>query len=301
MKIWLRVVSVLIGVNLLVLSYTYLENIYEIEWILVEAFHISWVLIPFFIRLFVGVMIGFGIFFLSNLLVGRKALKGALLFHVIILLFLIYPKIAGVINSHQAYQGLNSNGFTLSLFIQLFFSTLLVVFFFGKNRLAWTQSKWLKRSMVLLAFVPAFIFNPFFMDELIFNEGIPENSEVAEEVAIVTNENFIESNKEGKHLVAFFTSGCPHCKMAAKRLKASSRIDGFPEVDVFFVGDKSGVEYFFTTTNTWFENSILPVDQFFKLSGGRFPTFFFYDNGKVTHHWTGRTFTYGTINNLSKL
>jgi thiol-disulfide isomerase/thioredoxin len=109
-----------------------------------------------------------------------------------------------------------------------------------------------------------------------------------EEFNLHTN-NSITSDGKPK-VVAFFTTSCPHCKIASQKIGSMTMANKSPMVYAVFPGTKKDTEVFIKQNKGQYFKSILLKDQnyFIKASEGAFPSVFLIDgNGKTIKHWVG--------------
>jgi thiol-disulfide isomerase/thioredoxin len=103
-------------------------------------------------------------------------------------------------------------------------------------------------------------------------------------------------------VVAFFTTSCPHCKVASQKIGSMAIANKSPVVYAIFPGSKKDTEVFIKQNNGKFFKSILLTDQnyFIKASEGAFPSVFLIDgNGKTIKHWVGEL-SYPALDFISK-
>jgi thiol-disulfide isomerase/thioredoxin len=89
--------------------------------------------------------------------------------------------------------------------------------------------------------------------------------------------------REGKHIVAFMSLTCPHCRKAAKRFAIIH--DNNPEIPVFFVlaGNPKNLKPFFEETESEKVPHVLfrDPDNFLKMAGSGVPAIYFINNSVV--------------------
>ena len=95
--------------------------------------------------------------------------------------------------------------------------------------------------------------------------------------------------REGKQVVAFFSTGCEYCQMAAQKLSLMQRFYGFPADNITFVfmGNEEGVSRFFEESASAHYRSVLYPDvvKLLKVINGNFPVIVLMDNGEVVHEY----------------
>lgn len=111
---------------------------------------------------------------------------------------------------------------------------------------------------------------------------------------------------EGYSVCAFFTTNCPFCMMASRKLGAN--IDGGQTIPVYaifpgteeatnqFISDNDGAD--FNTLRLLTENDSL----FLAYAGNSFPSIFLIDSkGETKYHWTGDEMNYTALDYLQSL
>lgn len=95
--------------------------------------------------------------------------------------------------------------------------------------------------------------------------------------------------REGKQVVAFFSTGCEYCQMAAQKLSLMQRFHGFPADNITFVfmGSEDGIARFFEESASAHYRSVLYPDvvRLLKVINGNFPVIVLMDNGEVVHEY----------------
>lgn len=105
-------------------------------------------------------------------------------------------------------------------------------------------------------------------------------------------------------LVAFFTTGCPHCKAASERLGVNIDAGQKTEVVAIFPGTQEDTDKFLKKhKGQKFNSRIINNDALFVgISGGAFPSMFLLDeNGNTLNHWTGDELNYTALDYLKSL
>ena len=97
------------------------------------------------------------------------------------------------------------------------------------------------------------------------------------------------SLREGKQVVAFFSTGCEYCQMAAQKLSLMQRFHGFPADNITFVfmGSEDGIARFYEESASAHYRSVLYPDavRLLKVINGNFPVIVLLDNGEVVHEY----------------
>ncbi len=110
--------------------------------------------------------------------------------------------------------------------------------------------------------------------------------------------------KKEPYLVAFFTTTCPHCKEASKRIGFMSQLNRMIPVVAIFPGSQEDSEKFITENNgQFFEYYVINNDEYFiNNSDGRFPSVFLInEKGETMKHWFGDLLNYSALDYLESL
>jgi len=132
-----------------------------------------------------------------------------------------------------------------------------------------------------------FVVHPLFLDEFTDESNKFEMGQIGE----------VELDKKipSPQLRAYFSTSCPYCEMASKRLKVLEKnYQGFPQVKLYFLGDEERVQWFFEDTRTKFDYEIMETGTFLRITGGSFPKFVYLNQEEGKLLYTGRTFNYGS-------
>lgn len=113
--------------------------------------------------------------------------------------------------------------------------------------------------------------------------------------------NSIQTDDKPK-VVAFFTTSCPHCKVASQKIGSMAMANKSPMVYAIFPGTKKDTEVFINQNKGQNFKSILLTDKdyFVKASEGAFPSIFLIDGkGNTIKHWVGEL-SYSALDYISK-
>lgn len=115
--------------------------------------------------------------------------------------------------------------------------------------------------------------------------------------------NFLSSDNSSS-LLCFFTTTCPHCKVASEKIGINQEAGQKIKVVTVFPGEVSDTEKFITEhRGQQFDVRYVSNDQLFvETSGGVFPSVFLLDaNGNTLKHWTGDNLNYSGLDYLLNL
>jgi hypothetical protein len=220
---------------------------------------------------------------------------------------------------------------TLAFLIPVYYFNTLLAFFVGKVSLGWVLSTILVRLLVIIlvllaltsfkkssarlskikqwivvavafpvGFGISFISPIYTVDYGMFNDGV----QLQNLSALEQEMNGEVLTGEGSSLVAFFTSGCPHCMAASYRLGLNIESGQKVPVHAIFPGTEEDTKEFIENNNgsAFNVHRIQNDSLFIAISGGTFPSLFLLDkNGKTTHHWVGDELNYSALDYLKSL
>jgi thiol-disulfide isomerase/thioredoxin len=140
-------------------------------------------------------------------------------------------------------------------------------------------------NIVLICFLLAFPVLSFLFNTL-SGELISSNSDYSSLSFGILYENENKPDIDllhDKHVVALMSFNCPHCKIAAKKLRALKKTNPNFPIYMILEGNKESEREFFMKTGSSIVNHYKYVDSkiFWKLSLNTIPTIYFLNDGKV--------------------
>lgn len=288
-KILLGFVCALMGAVFIVSGYTKTYPIEPFEFTFVDIGLINWKVAPFIARLMIAAEFLIGALLVINLNLRKHTYKlaiGMLLFFSIYLLLLIVlvgdKGNCGCFGNYiymTPLQALIKNLVMLAVFVVLY-----------KYHEGWTLSKKFNFVAVLIflvAIAMPFILNPVAMDysEAYLNK--PENNYKLELDSLYADATLNVPPKalsEGKQVMVFMSMTCPHCRIAAKKIRILAERN--PELPFYFVlnGKNKSLKPFFEDTHTdSIPYCILNGKKFVYLAGTVMPRILLINNSMVEH------------------
>ncbi len=283
-RILLIIISILIGALFLYSAYTKAEPIQRFEYTMVEFLHVPWLLAALAARFMVGLEAGIGVLFLINIYgSGKWVIKAAIGLLLVLSAYLVYLWAAFGNNVNCGCFGdaiwmspsasLIKNGVLLLV--------MLAVLQWGDG----LQFKWARLSVFTVVLV--FISLPFILYG--FPSGKPswlKNSgyfldlkplytkEKQEDIPIV-------DLSKGKHIIAFLSPFCPHCRMAAYKMHLIHQEN--PAIPFFLVigGSRDLTDFWKATSAQDIGCARLDATHFFQIVGGEVPFIVWVNNGRV--------------------
>lgn len=107
---------------------------------------------------------------------------------------------------------------------------------------------------------------------------------------------------QGRHLVAFFSLTCPHCRTAATTLGEIYRQDSTLPMLMVLGGKEKRLRGFFTETNSARVpyTHVQPMDSFIRMAGPYVPAIWFVKSGKVVRSLRYSTLSRTAITNWTR-
>lgn len=137
----------------------------------------------------------------------------------------------------------------------------------------------LQAAIYLAATAATVIANPFFINK---PDWLQEKGYMLQMTPFNTARDMPAVNlTQGKHLVVFLSQHCPHCRMAASKLRLMFEAD--PQLPILLViaGESDLNEFFAVTHAEKLPRMRMGKDDFLRQTGGIFPTLLFVEDGLV--------------------
>ncbi len=295
-KIFLTFLCVLLGAVFIISGYTkvgapapFSSPIEPFEYTFVDLGFINWQVAPFIARLMIAAEFLIGILLILHLNLRRITYKLAI---GILILFSIYLILLMVIVGNKGNCGCFGTYFQMTPLQALIKNIIMVALclVLYKYHEGWQLSK-KYRYLILLPYATSlampFILNPIELDysEAYLNK--PESNYKIELDTLYKNASLAIPPKtlsQGKHIIAFMSLTCPHCRIAAKKMRIIHERN--PEIPFYFVlnGKDEKLQTFFDDTHT--ENiphCMLRGRSFVYLAGTSMPSIYLVNNSVVEH------------------
>jgi uncharacterized membrane protein YphA (DoxX/SURF4 family) len=289
-KVILGFLCVLMGAVFLISGYTKLYPIEPFEYTFVDLGFINWQAAPFIARILIGFEFFIGILLLLNLSLRKIAYKLGIsiliVFCIYLVLLIAFTGNKGNCGCFGSYihmtplQALIKNGIMLGIF------AVLYKFYDG-----WNLNKkysFLSTIVFATAFAMPFVLNPVELDysEAYLNK--PEDNFKIELDSLYAHATLNIPPKElskGKHIIAFMSLTCPHCRIAANKIRIIHERN--PNIPFYFVlnGLEKNLQPFFEDSHTEdIQHCILGKDYFIPMAGLQLPVIYFVNNSFVEHN-----------------
>lgn len=274
-------------------GYTKLYPIEPFEYTFVDlvpiAIGINWKMAPFIARFMIGAEFLIGILLVLNINLRKTTYKLGV---GILLLFCIYLLLLILLVGNKGNCGCFGTYFPMTPLQALIKNVcmLIVLFMLYKYHEGWEPNKKYKLLIVLVyisSFAMPFVLNPVELDysEAYLNK--PENNYKLELDSLYANAKLNVPPKtlsEDKHIIAFMSLTCLHCRIAAKKIRIIAERD--PKIPFYFVlnGNEKNLRSFFDDTHTEkIPHCILKGKVFAYLAGLNVPSIYLVNNSMVEH------------------
>jgi hypothetical protein len=286
-KIFVVFLSVLIGGLYLFSAYAKLHPVEPFEFTFVDLGISNWSMAPFIARFLIGLEFVIGLLFILN--IGTRGFTSKLSIGLLVFFigYLIFSIIKNGNDSNCGCFGEMIKMTPLESIVKniVLIGLNLIVFKFGVELPLKKFRTALIVLIILVSFVFPFIKNPV---DLSYSSSylVKKENQFAIPLDTLINNGYInkvpESIKTGKHIVAFLSSSCPHCKIGATKLRIMK--DKNPSLPIFFVinGEPEATEKFRKETKS--ENipwTKLGERPFVYLAGLNLPAIYLINNSVV--------------------
>lgn len=271
-------------------GYTKLEPIEPFEYTFVDLGVAGWRTAPFIARFMIGLEFFIGFLLIFSLYIKRFTIKLTIASLILFCVYLIFIMLTtgnngncgcfGTAIAMTPLQALIKNIIMLALcFVILKYYE---GFNFGKN------GKWLLGALFLTSFSLPHILNyvDFSYSEAYLTKKEDhfklELDSVYAHAKIHTPPH---SLSKGKHIIAFMSMTCPHCRIAAKKLRLIKEKN--PTISIYFIlnGDYNKIQPFFDDTKARnIDYCILNGKTFVYLAGLDMPAIFMVNNS-IAENW----------------
>lgn len=292
--ILLSILSVSLGVLFLYSAYTKLLPIQTFEYTLVEFVHMPWWMAAVASRLLVGMEAALGVLLVFNIYGGSKwILKCSLGILIAFCIYLVYLWATAGNDVNCGCFGdviwMSPSSSLIKNAIMMVLLAILLVFHAGINK------KWAKyvsiAVFIIITIVPLFVYPLPSNQPSFLNEGKYELDMTALYESEKTTPPSVDLRK-GKHIIAFMSLTCPHCKMAALKMELMQRNN--PDISMFLVlnGDSVNLKPFWDKTHAEnIPNTMLLGRSFVSLAGLSLPAIYWINDG-----WVEASSTYLNMN-----
>lgn len=287
--------SISIGLLFIVSAATKIYPMEPFEYQFVDIGVASWKTAPFMARFFIGLEFFLGMLLLLNIALRKFTLKFAIALLCFFCIYLSYRIFAdgntgncgcfGEYVSMTPLQGILKNVVLIAC---------CVVCYVAAGKDLWSK-KW-KQIVTPILFIGAMCLGFFIypMDAR-FSSSIDKSS-INYKVPLELMYDSTQTEKpaidltKGKHIIAFLSLTCPHCRIAAQKMNIIHKKN--PSIPLYFAlnGDKELLNDFFDNTHTEAipHNLFLGANSWLQVAGVSLPNIMYVENGIVRKKCTGR-------------
>jgi uncharacterized membrane protein YphA (DoxX/SURF4 family) len=244
----------------------------------------NWYTAPFIARLLVGIELLLGLFLIFNFFLKTFTLKATIF---LLFFFTIYLLIQIIREGNSGNCGCFGTYLQMTPAESIFKNIVLISIAIIVYRLHQINSSRLQRIwpfFLLAAFIAPFVLNP--IDLMAANYRQPEVTNFPFESELLYNDTITHKPQidisKGKHIVAFFSMTCSHCRTSAFKMHVIEK--RHPEIPFFMVlnGKESSLTSFLDETKSSnIPYMILHGMPFAKITGGSVPTIYWIKDGIV--------------------
>ena len=278
------VLTVLTGGVFLYSAYTKLSPIWTFEYTLVEFLNFNWIAASVMARMLTGLEAGLGLLLVFHLFGQNKwVLKLAIgllsLFNVYLIVLLV--KYGNNVNCGCFGDTIWMNP-TVSIIKNTVLILVCVLLLYFHKGLQFKGLRWVILGVTVLLLVMPFVVCPIESKEPNWTKSAHYKIDLS---SLYINENLMTPSirlDSGKHVIAFFSPFCPHCKTAAYKMHLMKKNN--PTLPLFMVigGTTSDLSEFWKDSKSQnIPYSRLDKKYFLDYTGGVFPLILWVNNGVV--------------------
>lgn len=294
-KILFYFISILIGAVFVFSAYTKIYPIEPFEFTFVDLNVANWYTAPIIARAFISLEFFLGALFILNI----KIKTASKISFVVLTLFCVY--LLGLI-----YVGNNSNcgcfgNYIVMSPLQAIIKNIIMLFIIWliyKNHEGFNY--WGKTKLIYFTVLFGSLLTPHILNYIDFNhseaylaphdgfyklqlDSLYKDAKPNLVLNNINNPKFnIKSLSNGKHVIAFMSLTCPHCRIAAKKMRIIKERN--PNISMYLVlnGDDNMLKPFFNDTKAYaIPYNMLLGRNFVYLAGVNMPAIFLVNNSVV--------------------
>lgn len=289
-KILFFILSSVLGLVFLYSGYTKLNPIEPFEFTFVDLGIGGWKLAPFIARFMIGLEFLIGFLLILGLYIKRFTIKLTI---ASLILFSVYLLFLMATSGNKGNCGCFGNAIFMTPLqaliknvIMIALSWLIYKFYDGFN--FGKIGKWLFGSLIIGSFALPHILNyvDFSYSEAYLTQK--EDQFPLELDSLYTHAKIHTPPKtlsKGKHIISFMSLTCPHCRIAAKKLRLIKEKN--PALSMYLVlnGEYKMIQPFFEDTKAYnIDYCILNGRSFVYLGGIQMPAIYLVNNSVVEHY-----------------
>lgn len=267
------ILSLAIGTVFLFSAYAKIPTLDQFGWTIVETTFLNWTGAEWVARILIGMEFFLGLLFVSFFRIRRLAVPLSLITLVVFSFYLVLVLIQHGNSGNcgcfgEVIQMTPLDSLLKNAVLMLAISILYAV----KNEWRTRYDRWILLSLAVICLLFPFFMNP---PESIYLYEKPKDLNQPIPLSLLYHSSEYAAPKEelrkGKHIIAFMSLTCEHCRKAAKRIRIMK--EKHNEIPFYFVlnGDTSNIHVFFEDTKatnipyTHFNG----VGQFIAMAGNK--------------------------------
>ncbi|HSH65997.1 MAG TPA: MauE/DoxX family redox-associated membrane protein [Bacteroidia bacterium] len=288
-KILLALLCILTGYVFIYSGYTKLYPIEPFEYTFVDIGIVNWQLAPFVARLLIGLEFLIGSLLILHLNLQKITYKLGI---SILLIFCVYLVLLMTFSGNKGNCGCFGTHIIMTPLQALIKNIIMLIVFivlykYHRGFELTQKRKYLLLLPLLASFSLPFILNPVALDYSKAYLNKPENNFKLELDSLYSNAKLTSpprSLSQGKHIIAFMSLTCPHCRIAANKIRVIHERN--QTIPFYFVlnGQEKNLKPFFENTHVEdMPYCMLLGKSFISLAGTSLPTIYLINNSVVEH------------------
>ncbi|MDA3882120.1 MAG: DoxX family protein [Bacteroidales bacterium] len=276
-RIIYSIISVCIGSVFVFSALSKLFPVQLFESVLVEGYFSTWTLAPYIARAIIGVELLLGLFFILNKFFSKKVLRVAMF---ILVLFTVHLFVLLLVQGNDGNCMCFGNVLAMTPLQSIVKNLILLIFIillhFRHHSLEYPVPKYVYIIVTLFVFLTPFALRPFFVS------SVERSSDLLHKPLYLQEFNEKQRLDTAKHVVAFLTYTCPHCRVAAYKMYVMKKKNPDLPLYFFLIGDPDDKLEFFEETKA--ENipyQTLSQTEFFVRAGKRVPAIYYIEDDYV--------------------
>jgi uncharacterized membrane protein YphA (DoxX/SURF4 family) len=284
-KILFTVLTILLGLVFIFSGFTKLYPIELFELTLIDIKVSTWATAPIMSRLMIASEFLLGVLLVMNFKLRKFTLKASL---IVLIIFTIYLIILMLVEGNKGNCKCFGNVIFMtpleSILKNLVMIALTIVLLVWHKGFVYPFQKIILAAVIIGSLVLPFILNP--PDFIMAYQTRQETVGYKMDLDTLYNSPDIQKPevelRKGKHIVAFMSLSCSHCKVAAYKMHIIKKQD--PEIPFYFIfnGSENKLQPFFDETKASnIPHMILNGERFINLAGYVMPSIVFINNSMV--------------------
>jgi hypothetical protein len=284
-KILFTVLTIILGLVFIFSGFTKLYPIELFELTLIDIKVSTWATAPIISRLMIASEFLLGILLVMNIKLRKFTLKASLL---ILIIFTIYLTILMLVEGNKGNCKCFGNVIFMtpleSILKNLLMIAITVILLIWHKGFVYPFQKIILAVVIIASLALPFILNP--PDFIMAYQSQPETVGYKMDLDTLYNSPDIQKPevelRKGKHIVAFMSLSCSHCKVAAYKMHIIKKQN--PDIPFYFIfnGAENKLQPFFDETKASnIPHIILNGERFINLAGFNLPSIVFINNSIV--------------------